>query len=112
MKFPVHQFVLTQPEVTPHAGVWIEILKGKNKIMKFKVTPHAGVWIEMNAMASRAEDSSKVTPHAGVWIEMGVRPNCLYCSSVTPHAGVWIEIWHGWTFLTLCTSHPPRGGVD
>ena len=37
------------------------------------VTPHAGVWIEMDKQRER-EELKKVTPHAGVWIEIYNRP--------------------------------------
>ena len=34
-------------KVTPHVGVWIEILFGTNFEQIEKVTPHVGVWIEI-----------------------------------------------------------------
>ena len=33
--------------VTPYAGVWIEMEKGKSVIYCGNVTPYAGVWIEI-----------------------------------------------------------------
>ena len=34
-------------EVTPFAGVWIEMCKRKRNWYRCRVTPFAGVWIEM-----------------------------------------------------------------
>ncbi len=33
--------------VTPHVGVWIEILMTQELLPGARVTPHVGVWIEM-----------------------------------------------------------------
>ena len=33
--------------VTPHAGVWIEIVEADLVKYDSSVTPHAGVWIEI-----------------------------------------------------------------
>ena len=57
--------------VTPYAGVWIEIrLNIKESFLPY-VTPYAGVWIEIG-YTFMAERVSTVTPYAGVWIEMAV----------------------------------------
>ena len=34
--------------VTPHAGVWIEMIYDGREKRLISVTPHAGVWIEMS----------------------------------------------------------------
>ena len=59
----------------------------------WNVTPHAGVWIEMK-LPQLGLYAPCVTPHAGVWIEMVDWTVYLTDSNVTPHAGVWIEIGH------------------
>ena len=54
-----------------------------------EVTPLAGVWIEI-AFTMRESDSRKVTPLAGVWIEITyIILHCTY-RIVTPLAGVWV----------------------
>ena len=78
--------------VTPHAGVWIEIVHPVEFAKAVVVTPHAGVWIEIIVTMPSEEDKPPVTPHAGVWIEIHqYQPGCT-AVRVTPHAGVWIEI--------------------
>ena len=61
---------LRTDDVTPLAGVWIEILRNSLSIVSVPtVTPLAGVWIEIISM--RIYDHlSFVTPLAGVWIEI------------------------------------------
>ena len=59
-------------EVTPFAGVWIEIAKWKLLSAWFNVTPFAGVWIEIPVPWPYAF-LCHVTPFAGVWIEMEIR---------------------------------------
>ncbi len=77
--------------VTPHAGVWIEILLYCPHGQNHYVTPHAGVWIEIwKNIVNKPGD--KVTPHAGVWIEISRSMRRDTPVRVTPHAGVWIEI--------------------
>ena len=100
-------------EVTPLAGVWIEIGMLLPPHESHIVTPLAGVWIEMTQARLSPRDQmslpsrecglkldepartvavSVVTPLAGVWIE--IRHHCRICAGkiVTPLAGVWIEI--------------------
>ncbi len=84
-------FVLFVNNVTPLAGVWIEICGSLCLCDYYKVTPLAGVWIEM-ILNLQITMNCIVTPLAGVWIEMilnlQITMNCI----VTPLAGVWIEI--------------------
>ena len=47
LKYQRTHTVLAAPEVTPRAGVWIEIEKGKPMEKTEFVTPRAGVWIEI-----------------------------------------------------------------
>ncbi len=56
-----------------------------------EVTPRAGVWIEIN-FEMDAEGLLVVTPRAGVWIEISKHPRGPQLLHVTPRAGVWIEI--------------------
>ena len=57
-------------EVTPLAGVWIEILQDPARVIQQFVTPLAGVWIEMSVGAVGGVTTPMVTPLAGVWIEI------------------------------------------
>ena len=57
-------------QVTPYAGVWIEILYLKDNAYTEYVTPYAGVWIEMTYYYLILKFIT-VTPYAGVWIEIG-----------------------------------------
>ena len=60
---------ITQGEVAPHAGAWIEIDYNRHNTNKQTVAPHAGAWIEIyNEDDIRLVES--VAPHAGAWIEM------------------------------------------
>ena len=56
-----------------------------------EVTPFAGVWIEMQSLY-HYRISDNVTPFAGVWIEICCLFRSARCRIVTPFAGVWIEI--------------------
>ena len=47
MKFASDEDKATGTNVTPHAGVWIEIGRVSFMPSLTKVTPHAGVWIEI-----------------------------------------------------------------
>ena len=55
--------------VTPFAGVWIEITVFRMELPRTVVTPFAGVWIEI-IFRLFFITYCKVTPFAGVWIEM------------------------------------------
>ena len=75
------------------------------------VTPLAGVWIEMSGSAG-AVQGLIVTPLAGVWIEIGERCWNRRYPEVTPLAGVWIEIYYLMKYITKDKGHTPRGCVD
>ena len=75
------------------------------------VTPFAGVWIEMVCPLSTIA-RSLVTPFAGVWIEISIRSCLSFASRVTPFAGVWIEMSTTSTMQPQHSRHPLRGGVD
>ena len=57
-------------DVTPLAGVWIEILVVLCFSSQTNVTPLAGVWIEILSLGGGRERETRVTPLAGVWIEI------------------------------------------
>ena len=71
MKFPIYTLKMFSQNVTPFAGVWIEILS-----------------------IGLPRTDSTVTPFAGVWIEIAVNLQRFPAAAVTPFAGVWIEICH------------------
>ena len=71
------------------------------------VTPLAGVWIEIDGMPIFPRLPC-VTPLAGVWIEMKDFPSKSQICVVTPLAGVWIEILHLSTVLVGILSLPLR----
>ena len=52
--------------VTPHAGVWIEILAGEYGDRTMRVTPHAGVWIEIRRPCGSGERKRRHPPRGGV----------------------------------------------
>ena len=100
-------------DVTPLAGVWIEISSYFGSIICDFVTPLAGVWIEITydkavqqmnqslpsrecglkyGAAQRRSATDHVTPLAGVWIEIITFGEAFDNYIVTPLAGVWIEI--------------------
>ena len=56
------------------------------------VTPYAGVWIEMRNSFLTYQQGIYVTPYAGVWIEIQMCKEEKIMIFVTPYAGVWIEI--------------------
>ena len=56
-------------QVTPFAGVWIEIELDHPVLTHKSVTPFAGVWIEILTQ-DMATTQCAVTPFAGVWIEI------------------------------------------
>ena len=60
-----------ESDVTPYAGVWIEISSNVPQYDIDPVTPYAGVWIEILSDEIGAL-KDEVTPYAGVWIEMRV----------------------------------------
>ena len=57
-------------QVTPYAGVWIEIHLTVDTVQKLNVTPYAGVWIEIAQEDLGIKEDTCVTPYAGVWIEI------------------------------------------
>ena len=76
-----------------------------------QVTPYAGVWIEMFVLYDVTLCVS-VTPYAGVWIEITGFGNALAKIIVTPYAGVWIEMSHKEKQCFRVESHSLRGSVD
>ena len=100
-------------DVTPLAGVWIEMVTVLAGSLQDCVTPLAGVWIEIvlqtdsgncnwslplrecglkSERLSLSNTTFAVTPLAGVWIEISNSLSRFQLNQVTPLAGVWIEI--------------------
>ena len=69
MKFVNGQGNITDQEVVPHVGTWIEI--GCPSFLKslFTVVPHVGTWIEIVSLIGRLS-KDPVVPHVGTWIEI------------------------------------------
>ena len=76
-----------------------------------QVTPLAGVWIEIMVSAAFLA-WVVVTPLAGVWIEITTSVYCDDCTTVTPLAGVWIEISVIRYVKRGRKCHSPCGSVD
>ncbi len=92
MKYALVSELQDQHQVTPLAGVWVEIKRNKKGGENNPVTPLAGVWVEM-CMWQHFPMQLSVTPLAGVWVEMRVKVDFDYNpAAVTPLAGVWVEI--------------------
>ena len=70
---------MRRTQVTPFAGVWIEIWILRVTLSATQVTPFAGVWIEMKKSLP-IPPAISVTPFAGVWIEIAMAI-CLLCLS-------------------------------
>ena len=60
---------ITDFNVAPHAGAWIEIIYNCTCIQRVFVAPHAGAWIEIARIGVKGIPRA-VAPHAGAWIEM------------------------------------------
>ena len=78
-------------QVTPYAGVWIEIVKQETKDTIEKRHSLRGS-VDWNLYAQWLYKPSPVTPYAGVWIEIQRAQVWRIKKDVTPYAGVWIEI--------------------
>ena len=85
------QYIRSKKQVTPCAGVWIEISYSSASSRRTFVTPCAGVWIEIYVpdTPSSALLSLPVRECGLKWRYMHGRKFRLH---VTPCAGVWIEI--------------------
>ena len=78
-------------QVTPYAGVWIEIGYTEQGCGWIYVTPYAGVWIEIVVLLNRF-DALMSLPTRECGLKFFIKLQlCLSCL-VTPYAGVWIEI--------------------
>ena len=122
---------LTQ-EVTPLAGVWIEITDTSAGSWQNMSLPLRECGLKYNSFCTLLS-LVFVTPLAGVWIEMFSSLYHRYSLLVTPLAGVWIEIFQCvkatlmqeslplrecglklWRYFTAHreVSHSPCGSVD
>ena len=68
--------------------MWIEIFTYRRVNLNTNVTPHAGVWIEIKERIQEDTEPILITPHAGVWIEIDWKIYFGATKTVTPHAGV------------------------
>ena len=69
MKYPPHTHKRPRRKSLPTRECGLKYHNCNNDFLPCKVTPHAGVWIEM--VNDILDDVLKgVTPHAGVWIEI------------------------------------------
>ena len=91
--------------------MWIKIcLQGKRNVWNY-ITPHAGVWIEILEINSFTKTyGSRPTRACG--LKLGYLLPRKHGMNITPHAGVWIEIWLMNLFDHLFLRHAPRGRVD
>ena len=121
-------------EVTPFAGVWIEIVNEKEDFEEKYVTPFAGVWIEIanvpmalgGATGSlpsrecglksvyRSSDKSNLRslPSRECGLKFANTVHGYILLLVTPFAGVWIEMEQRRKQLTISSRHSLRGSVD
>ena len=74
------------------------------------VTPLAGVWVEI-AKIWNSRKYVEVTPLAGVWVEITIKKRFDGGHFVTPLAGVWVEIFLADICLTFALCHSPCGSV-
>ena len=77
--------------VTPFAGVWIEIFTTQWKNAADSVTPFAGVWIEIS-LNYRARFGTGSLPLRECGLKLNDLILLVLLFTVTPFAGVWIEI--------------------
>ena len=111
LKLLFHCSILGLRQVTPLAGVWIEIPDKDCIFFPEIVTPLAGVWIEIPCV-NNSINTAYVTPLAGVWIEIELFTMLIPAFLVTPLAGVWIEIAIRVQNVCLMVCHSPCGSVD
>ena len=87
-------------EVTPYAGVWIEILLLFTVFPQASVTPYAGVWIEINDdnFFSVGKITSLPTRECGLKSLILVKIACLRTSLPTRECGLkfrYVPLWSG-----------------
>ena len=94
-------------EVTPFAGVWIEINRIASVRVFLVVTPFAGVWIEIFSRRNPAGwVASLPLRECGLKYISGHAP--AQGHKVTPFAGVWIEIPKLFLYSASIKSLPLR----
>ena len=94
--------------VTPFAGVWIEITQLLLMYLHTRVTPFAGVWIEIFSAPPPQIKAKMSLPSRECGLKlaypMPIRANMI----VTPFAGVWIEMCICLQKSTASSSLPSR----
>ena len=97
-------------EVTPLAGVWIEILILSCIFLHLTVTPLAGVWIEIMQRRTIVNMPS-VTPLAGVWIEISASSAASSGTPSLPLRECGLKYSNS-SHMVCLESHSPCGSVD
>ena len=75
--------ISANPEVTPYAGVWIEILYALIRFIISLSLPTRECGLKSSGFSSDAS-TVIVTPYAGVWIEIAVLRNYNYAYRSLP----------------------------
>ena len=94
-------------DVTPCAGVWIEIVFCFLLLLLVLSLPVRECGLKLSLHHSNI-CCVKVTPCAGVWIEIDKTAVMSLSFVVTPCAGVWIEIYNVWHNFVRYASLPVR----
>ena len=85
--------------------------KRKKRLSDYEVAPFAGAWIEI--LTDRMwKQESHVAPFAGAWIEIHVVSCDFQKRLVAPFAGAWIEILTLDVYYPLTVSRSLRGSAD
>ena len=66
---------MTDAEVAPYVGAWIETTHERRIIKSLSVAPYVGAWIETCRGLNRLQKAKQVAPYVGAWIETLVMPN-------------------------------------
>ena len=66
LKYPTLITVFLACDVTPHAGVWIEMPNFPVISVSISVTPHAGVWIEIDPASWNGIATKSHSPRGSV----------------------------------------------
>ncbi len=101
-------FTVKASNVTPLAGVWIEIDNQTGSRAADHVTPLAGVWIEIASITVALSGANVSLPSRECGLKFVLDISELQPAAVTPLAGVWIEIVIDFNNTTYVTSLPSR----
>ena len=99
--------------VAPHAGAWIETIRGILLMYYVKKSrPMRARGLKLDNLIQYIKPGW-VAPHAGAWIET-FKYHCAFNKScVAPHAGAWIETEEGYSdWPEMLGRRAPCGRVD